>query len=432
VNLVMAEVTETNLAHITPNAHDTTHNGGYDGVVARLAADGQAVDWATYFGGSGNDVYAPSIRLDAQGNAVIAGSTESANLPTTPGAFQASRQGPSDIHVAKFSADGQTLMLSTYLGGGADDGTETHNLALDADGNIVIGAGTMSNNFPGTAGSAQAAYGGSGGSSTGANTNYAGDGVVAVLAADGKTLVRATYVGGSAGDAVEGVDVGPDGRIYVTGATYSTNLPGRVADEADQFALGGKADFFLSVLSPDLSKFEYATYFGGNQIDYGRSIDMGPAGRLAIGGMVSSTNWKNLAGGTYPLHGGYDGGVVVFRILALGDWDLSGTTTNADIQAMLDALVDLDAYRATHGLTEPQLLRLGDIDRNGAVNNADIQAMLDLLTSQSGQSAAEISLEVFGDAQYLDRYATSVPEPASAAAVSLIGVLALRHRARIA
>jgi hypothetical protein len=116
--------------------------------------------------------------------------------------------------------------------------------------------------------------------------------------------------------------------------------------------------------------------------------------------------------------------------LIKGDWDLSGEVTNADIQAMLDALVDLDGYKAAHELSDAELLLVGDIDDNGAVSNADIQAMLDDLTGGGGLAEIQaLSLEVFGDAHVLDQHATHVPEPASAVILAMAGAcLLVRHR----
>ena len=67
---------------------------------------------------------------------------------------------------------------------------------------------------------------------------------------------------------------------------------------------------------------------------------------------------------------------VVFEVL--GDWDQNGSLTEDDIDAMLDALTDLNAYRSSHGLSTDELLCLGDINASGAITNADIQSMLDL------------------------------------------------------
>jgi hypothetical protein len=111
-----------------------------------------------------------------------------------------------------------------------------------------------------------------------------------------------------------------------------------------------------------------------------------------------------------------------------GDWDRNGATTNTDIQAMLDALVDLDGYRSQHALNDAELLAIGDLDYTGQVANADIQAMLDYLTGQSGMSVHAIALEVFGDKHYLDGYTASMPEPATLGLLALGGAALLRPR----
>jgi hypothetical protein len=115
-----------------------------------------------------------------------------------------------------------------------------------------------------------------------------------------------------------------------------------------------------------------------------------------------------------------------------GDFNLDELLTNADIQAMLDALVDLDGYRSAHGLSEADLRHIGDLDGGGQVTNSDIQAMLDLLTGQSGQSVADISLEVFGSASCIDAYAAQVPEPQTLGILGMAGTVfvALRRARR--
>jgi hypothetical protein len=69
--------------------------------------------YSTYLDNGG----ASGITLDALGNAYIVGSTGSTDFPTTPGAFQTSFRGFSDVFITKLNTSGSALLYSTYLGG---------------------------------------------------------------------------------------------------------------------------------------------------------------------------------------------------------------------------------------------------------------------------------------------------------------------------
>jgi endonuclease I len=76
---------------------------------------------------------------------------------------------------------------------------------------------------------------------------------------------------------------------------------------------------------------------------------------------------------------------VAFR---LGDFNIDGVVTGADISAMLNALTDLPSYEADHSLTNANLLAIGDLNTDGAITNSDIQPLLDLVASGTGSIAA--------------------------------------------
>ncbi|MBZ0099904.1 MAG: SBBP repeat-containing protein, partial [Taibaiella sp.] len=182
--------------HITANALQPGNKGGYDAVVAKITNDGKAVLWATYLGGSKDDMFGPSVRIDSKGRPVVAGTVMSADLPVTSGCYDARLDGESDIYIARLSSDGKELLLGTYLGGSGSEGSETHNLALDKDDNIVIASTTSSGNLPFTGGFQQH-YGGDGKAGTGMRTNYPHDGFVVKLSAEGDAVLAGTYIGGS-------------------------------------------------------------------------------------------------------------------------------------------------------------------------------------------------------------------------------------------
>jgi hypothetical protein len=264
--------------HVGPGTFDTTRSG-MDCVAAKLRGDGTAVLWAGYLGGSGDDCPEPAIRVDADETAVMVISTGAADLPDSPGAFQSAPAGGEDLFVARVAADGAALVFGTYFGGSSGEGLETHNLALGPDGRVYLGAVTTSNDLPTTAGAYQQQYGGTGGGGTGMNTNYPGDGFVAVLTADGADLDHCTYLGGSVGDAVEGIAVAADGRVFVSGGTFSGDFP--TTADAYQGAHAGELDGLLAVLSPDLGALDYASLVGGGGWDVLRSVAVGPGLRIS-------------------------------------------------------------------------------------------------------------------------------------------------------
>jgi hypothetical protein len=299
----VAVVTDEPLPFISSSAVDTTFSGG-EAAFARISADGTAYRWASYLGGSGFDGPQPSIRVDpVSREAVVVFGTGSIDMPTTAGVLQPALGGGFDMFVARYAADGTSLRFGTYLGGSGNDGSETHNVELLADGRVVVGFVSTSLDMTTTAGALQPTHGGNATSpATGLMTNFAGDGYIAILSADGRSILRATYLGGSNGDGVEGIYVDSSGRVAIGGASFSTNYP--TSTGAFQTTLAGNADGIFSVLSPDLSRLEYSTYYGGSGFDSTRAVTGGPDGRMALTGESRSPNLPTTTGAVDRTFGG--------------------------------------------------------------------------------------------------------------------------------
>ena len=77
------------------------------------------------------------IAVDEAGSAYVTGYTQSTNFPTTPGAFDTSYAGVSDVFVAKLNPAGSGLVYATFLGGSTDDYGSA--IAVDADGQRLRG-----------------------------------------------------------------------------------------------------------------------------------------------------------------------------------------------------------------------------------------------------------------------------------------------------
>ncbi len=285
----LTDVTLNN-PHVTTGAFQTQRIGGEAGVIVKVSGDATAVVWATYLDGSGYDTGTPSIRVNDQGEAWVLGFTNSSDMPTTANAFDLSYNGGGDLHLGKLSADGSQLLYGTYFGGDKVEYSETHGLALDAQGNPYITGTTKSSNLPVTAGAFDTSYNGEGASGTGDNTNYDGDGFVANFSAAGQ-LLASTYLGGGLGDGLEGIAVASNGDIVVSGATYSTNYP--TTPGAFQTTRAGAADVIITVLNNQLSALVYSSYVGGSGIDYGRSA-MADANAYYAVGHSKSTNFPTV------------------------------------------------------------------------------------------------------------------------------------------
>jgi Ca2+-binding RTX toxin-like protein len=141
---------------VTPGAFDKVPAGG-EAFVATVNPAGTAFEAASYLGGSDYDT-ALEIALADDGSAYVAALTASDDAPTTEGAFDRSYAGGNDTLVARIAADGETLLWSTYLGGGvgattpeqADEYVE--GLTVDRHGGPVVGGLGATSDFPTTPG----------------------------------------------------------------------------------------------------------------------------------------------------------------------------------------------------------------------------------------------------------------------------------------
>ena len=124
-------------------------NGGttitQDAFLTKFNAAGTALVYSTYFGGLGGEI-AFGVKVDSSGNPYIAGTTGSTNTLPTANAVQCTRNGGSDVFVAKFNAAASALVYSTYLGGSDDE--DGRMVAVDSAGNAYVAGMTFSTDFP--------------------------------------------------------------------------------------------------------------------------------------------------------------------------------------------------------------------------------------------------------------------------------------------
>jgi hypothetical protein len=252
----------------TPGSFQAEHAGGLDAFAAKVDPTGSTLLYATYIGGSGDEDVL-DMTADAAGNAYVPGPTTSTDFPTTPGAFQTTFQGgDGDGFVVKLDPSGSTAVYATYLGGSAFDLSGA--IRVDEAGAAHVPGVTASADFPVTGDAFQPSYGGG-----------PTDAFVAILGADGSSLVSSSFLGGSGEDGSAGSGAWLDGagNFYVPGFTDSADFP--TTDGAFQTSNAGGFDVFLVKLSLGITP---ATTTAGSIEGTAAGVRSGtPAARLRSG-----------------------------------------------------------------------------------------------------------------------------------------------------
>jgi hypothetical protein len=87
-----------------------------DVYVAKMKADGSALEWSLFFGGSGDEEVS-GLAQDSLGNIFLLGTTTSYDLPVTASAMVSQfSSGPLDGFVVKLDQQSGDILASTYLG----------------------------------------------------------------------------------------------------------------------------------------------------------------------------------------------------------------------------------------------------------------------------------------------------------------------------
>jgi hypothetical protein len=186
--------------------------GLIDAFLMKLRISDRTLLFSTFLGGSKIDG-ADAVALDASGNPVVKGLTESVDFPSTPSAFQPRLRGSVDAFLTKFSADGGRVLWSTFYGGSKANSDQFlgGRVEVDETGRIWFTGMTNSPDLP-TRNASQAEYGGG-----------EFDGFLAALASDGAKLCYGSYFGGNGHDTLEGLTA-RGGKTYASGISSSTNL----------------------------------------------------------------------------------------------------------------------------------------------------------------------------------------------------------------
>ena len=302
--------------------------------------------------GTGDQQTVPNgMAVDAAGEIILTGVTNDLTFPTTTGALQTScrtysaaataasytRCGASSASsgfVTKISADGKSVVYSTYLhgGGGAEYGEA---VVADAAGDAYVLGATSSNDFPVTADAYEAfcqpnypeigisnpaVYGPEtsqcDNNANGGGTEYTVNGpvlFVAKLNPAGSALLYSTFVGGSMAVLPVALALDDAANIYFTGYLQnalsaanaypnSSNIQFPVTTGAYQSVGVGLQAATLSKLSADGHTLLYSTLLGVTDPNtfFANSqplaLAVGPNGKAYLGGITLASEFPTTPG----------------------------------------------------------------------------------------------------------------------------------------
>lgn len=263
---------------------------GYD-TSRELVIDPELIA-STLSGSNGTDNFGHTATFDIAGNIYTGCISFSGGYPTTPGAFDSSFSGATDLGLSKLNPEGSDLLWASYIGG--SDFDFPHSLWANDQGELYAYGHTSSNNFPTTPGAHDSSL------------NGGRDIVVCRLSSDGTQLMGSTYIGGSSddgfnsasfnyGDPYRGeIILDNNGKVLIASCTQSANFP--VSSGAYQNALAGGQDAVYCRLNPTLTSLEVSTYLGSSGDDMGYGIRVNTIGQVYIAGLAGGGNFPTTAG----------------------------------------------------------------------------------------------------------------------------------------
>lgn len=331
--------------------------------------------FATY-NGSPSDNFGMTATYDQSGSLYTGGIIYGANYPTTPGVYDpvgsfpgtvassasAPVYGITDVFISKYEPNGTSMIYSTYIGGGDQNGgTEAvHSLICDTLGNLHMYGTTSSSDFPVTPGAYQSTWAGGARQlfqfngidyiATGGIGNGGGSDIfVTKFDAAGATLLGSTYIGGSGndglnyqlsggsynsvaaydsltnnyGDQFRGeIMIDDSGYVYIASSTHSTDFP---TVGGFQMASNGYQEAIVCKFSPNLNNLIWSSYIGGAEKDAGYSVKVDHNYDVIVAGGTCSNTFPTTPGSINPVYLGGESDGFITKIAANGSSILSST-----------------------------------------------------------------------------------------------------------
>jgi len=342
-NVYLAGQTQSTTS-IVSGGHQNTHGGvGYfDAFLVKFNGNGMR-QWATYYGGSGED-RGNSCATDGSGNIYMAGVTVSTSAIASDGHQNVHGGGAEDAFLVKFNSNG-VRQWSTYYGGGSRDNGAA--CAIDSNGNVLLAGDTESSNAIAHLGF----------------QDTLGVDFDAFLVKFNSSGVRqwATYYGGSAVDDARSCATDNSGNVYLAG---ETNSPNAIASEGHLDTLGGDFDAFLVKFSANGVR-QWGTYYGDNGGDFGYSCATDSSNNVFLTGYTYSTSAIASDGHQNEYGGENDAFMVKFNANGVRQWGTyyGGSSSDFGLSCSTDGSGNVylvgfthstsamasDGYQNTHG-----------------------------------------------------------------------------------
>ncbi len=276
--ILLVGSTNSNDFPITNNALQSESAASFDGFLTTFDPEGQ-LQYSTFIGGNGWDAITAVVQDERTNRQIFAGITSSQDFPTTDDAFQPTNAGGYyDGFLTVFSADERRLFHSTYFGGSARD--LIVDLALDSDGNVIVGGHTFSTDLN-TTEDALAQW----------NSGQC-DCYISKFTQDG-SLLFSTYVGGTAHDYFNGLDIDTQDNVVFAGSTISPTYP--TTTNAYQPIKDSRGEAFITKLD-SAGSCVFSTFLGGSHNDAANSVCVLGDGSIAVAGQTASMDYPTTFG----------------------------------------------------------------------------------------------------------------------------------------
>jgi Beta-propeller repeat len=261
--------------------------GTRDVFVTKLSPNGKALTYSTFLGGhEGFYELASGLAVDQAGNAIVVGTTDAADFPTQAASQGVYPGGATSGFVTKLGLSGNTLVYSTYLGGGVpgSPNESVAGVAVDSRGAAYVTGNTEASDFP-TLNAFDSTYGGT--------SSVFGDAFVTKLTSTGG-IVHSSYLGGTGSDTGTAIALRPVGitggsfiSAYVTGVTGGASpapgdFPTHNAFSAARSCVGNPCwDMFVTKLAQGEVETQQPVLAGG-------TVTANPGGQIEVS--VTSPN----------------------------------------------------------------------------------------------------------------------------------------------